>query len=182
MQERPSWLPPDRMPARVDPSRRVQRPARQPEDRPRPILPVDSELVLPAREFPVRHRAQIDVSLLPGTRRMPYWTAYPGQRCEDPVPPALRLWVLERDKWICAYCSGDLRLLPVKECEVDHIIPRADGGPALDPTNLAAACWWCNRGPDGKHRQTPEEWRRRRLKAHLCWPPPVFGGTGLARR
>ena len=56
---------------------------------------------------------------------------------------AVRRLVLERDGYACrirgARCKG-------KASTVDHIIPRALGGPALDPDNLQAACWTCNYG------------------------------------
>lgn len=48
----------------------------------------------------------------------------------------LRLNVLERDSWICAYCGGEAN-------EADHIVPTIAGGKhTMD--NLVAACKKCN--------------------------------------
>lgn len=50
--------------------------------------------------------------------------------------PRIRLRVLERDGWKCAYCGAPAR-------SVDHVIPRARGG-THDLGNLVAACRSCN--------------------------------------
>lgn len=55
---------------------------------------------------------------------------------------ALRWQILERDKFTCQYCGRSAPSVPL---EVDHIIPRADGG-TDQPDNLVCACWSCNRG------------------------------------
>ena len=48
----------------------------------------------------------------------------------------IRLQVLNRDCFVCAYCSGEAN-------EVDHIVPKVKGGEdTLD--NLVAACRRCN--------------------------------------
>lgn len=47
-----------------------------------------------------------------------------------------RLRVLKRDGYICAYCGLDAN-------QVDHIIPRKDGG-THDLDNLVACCKSCN--------------------------------------
>jgi hypothetical protein len=47
-----------------------------------------------------------------------------------------RRWVLERDRWSCVYCGRAAN-------QVDHVIPRNNGGSDL-PTNLVAACARCN--------------------------------------
>ena len=47
-----------------------------------------------------------------------------------------RLRVLKRDSYICAYCSGEAT-------QVDHVIPRANGG-GHDLDNLVACCAPCN--------------------------------------
>lgn len=48
----------------------------------------------------------------------------------------LRLQVLNRDAWTCAYCGGQAN-------EVDHIYPKSKGGEdSLD--NCVAACKMCN--------------------------------------
>jgi len=53
----------------------------------------------------------------------------------------VRALVLRRDGWLC-----QLRLpgCKTRASQVDHIIPLADGGPRLDPSNLRAACKPCN--------------------------------------
>lgn len=54
---------------------------------------------------------------------------------------ALRLWVLDRDRWVCQIngptCTRHATV-------VDHVVPVADGGPYVDPSNLRAACVTCN--------------------------------------
>jgi 5-methylcytosine-specific restriction endonuclease McrA len=47
-----------------------------------------------------------------------------------------RLRVLKRDSYICAYCSGEAT-------QVDHVIPRANGG-GHELDNLVACCAPCN--------------------------------------
>lgn len=82
--------------------------------------------------------------------------------------------VYERDRYQCRYCGAKVILTPVlrllgrlypeqfpyhpnwkadathpafnaRAVTLDHIKPIADGGDALDPANLATACWGCNR-------------------------------------
>lgn len=59
------------------------------------------------------------------------------------VPAALRREVVERAENRCEYC-----LLPAEVAfyphEVDHVIAEKHGG-ATDISNLAFACWRCNR-------------------------------------
>jgi hypothetical protein len=56
--------------------------------------------------------------------------------------PSVRFDVFKRDGFTCAYCG---RKPPEVTLEVDHIIPRAEGGDdAVD--NLTTACMDCNRG------------------------------------
>lgn len=54
---------------------------------------------------------------------------------------ALRLAVLDRDRWVCQmrgpHCTG-------AATEVDHVVARANGGEVWDPGNLRAACRACN--------------------------------------
>jgi len=121
------------------------------------------------REIAERLAAAVIVSWRAQQQRAPYWVHNPGERSADSVPLALRLFILERDHWTCTYCKMTLTR---EVAEVDHVNPRADGGPSHALSNLAAACWWCNRGEDGKHRRTPEEWRSWRLRRGLSWPPP----------
>jgi hypothetical protein len=47
-----------------------------------------------------------------------------------------RRWVLERDRWSCVYCGESAN-------QVDHVIPKNNGGSDL-PSNLVAACARCN--------------------------------------
>lgn len=56
--------------------------------------------------------------------------------------PSLRFDVFKRDGFACQYCG---RKPPAVVLEVDHIVPRADGG-GDDQENLITACWDCNRG------------------------------------
>lgn len=49
----------------------------------------------------------------------------------------LRLQILERDGRRCWNCGGHAN-------EVDHIVPRVEGGRAV-PSNLRASCATCNR-------------------------------------
>jgi hypothetical protein len=50
--------------------------------------------------------------------------------------PVIRLQILDRDGWTCAYCGKYANT-------VDHIIPRKRGG-SNDHSNLVAACKPCN--------------------------------------
>lgn len=52
----------------------------------------------------------------------------------------LRLAVLERDGWVCAYCG---KALEGDDATADHIVPRGTGG-RDELTNLVAACRRCN--------------------------------------
>ena len=62
----------------------------------------------------------------------------------------LRLVVLARDAYACAYCGKDAT-------EVDHIIPIAlDPSLALDIENLQATCRTCNRQKGIRTRPTPK--------------------------
>lgn len=51
---------------------------------------------------------------------------------------ALRIAVFQRDNYRCVYCGSPKRL------ECDHVIPLSRGG-TNDITNLASACYLCNR-------------------------------------
>jgi 5-methylcytosine-specific restriction protein A len=61
----------------------------------------------------------------------------------SPAWRALRLTVLDRDRWQCqirrAGCTQSAT-------EVDHIEPIAEGGARWDPANLRASCKTCNAG------------------------------------
>jgi hypothetical protein len=54
----------------------------------------------------------------------------------------IRFEVFKRDGFRCAYCG---KTPPDALLEVDHIIPKAEGGPD-DINNLITACFDCNRG------------------------------------
>lgn len=47
-----------------------------------------------------------------------------------------RLFVLDRDGWVCAYCNRDADT-------VDHVLAKNNGG-TDDVSNLVAACRECN--------------------------------------
>ena len=55
--------------------------------------------------------------------------------------PALRLRILNRDRWECQVrgprCRGRAEV-------VDHVVPWKAGGSWWDPSNLQAACRSCN--------------------------------------
>ena len=55
---------------------------------------------------------------------------------------ALRWKILERDEFTCQYCG---QKAPDAHLEVDHILPRAEGGEDIED-NLVTACFACNRG------------------------------------
>ena len=50
----------------------------------------------------------------------------------------LRIEILERDNHTCQYCGTQ-----ETKCDVDHILPRSEGG-IDEPYNLIAACRLCN--------------------------------------
>jgi hypothetical protein len=54
----------------------------------------------------------------------------------------LRFEIFRRDNYGCVYCG---KRPPAVTLEVDHKIPRCNGG-TDDPENLVTACWNCNRG------------------------------------
>lgn len=96
------------------------------------------------------------------------------------IAARVRLAVLERDGWTCQLrydgCTGRAE-------EVDHIIPRAAGGPMFDPGNLRAVCRNC-------HRQRPPAARFRKVNdpcsvyLHVVGdePCPRCGRVGGASR
>jgi HNH endonuclease len=53
-----------------------------------------------------------------------------------------RFEVFKRDAFTCQYCG---RKSPDVVLQVDHIVPRADGG-LNDVINLTTSCWECNHG------------------------------------
>lgn len=60
---------------------------------------------------------------------------------------ALRWQILERDNFTCQYCGQHA---PNVQLEVDHLIPREEGGDD-NPKNLRTSCYACNRGKSGLH-------------------------------
>lgn len=56
-----------------------------------------------------------------------------------------RFEVFKRDEFTCRYCG---KKSPDVVLEVDHIVPKCDGG-SDDPMNLATSCWACNSGKSG---------------------------------
>ena len=71
--------------------------------------------------------------------------------------------VLSEAQGTCVYCGRYSEAL-----EIEHVIPRAQGG-SDRRINLVAACQLCN---SEKLARTPEEWRADREAAGLPWPPP----------
>lgn len=59
---------------------------------------------------------------------------------------SIRFEVFKRDGFICQYCG---RTPPAVILEVDHVIPKVEGGPD-DINNYVTACFDCNRGKGGK--------------------------------
>lgn len=60
--------------------------------------------------------------------------------------PSIRFEVFKRDGFVCTYCG---RRPPQVTLEVDHIIPRAEGGDD-GMENLTTSCWDCNHGKGAK--------------------------------
>lgn len=64
----------------------------------------------------------------------------------QPLPWGLRFEILHRDRFTCAFCSGQ----PGNDrLHIDHIIPCSLGG-SDDPLNLVTACERCNRGKQAR--------------------------------
>ena len=59
----------------------------------------------------------------------------------------MRLSILSRDKGICYLCG-------LKATQVDHVIPRVDGGPTK-PWNLKAICGPCNAEKSKSEKRFP---------------------------
>lgn len=53
---------------------------------------------------------------------------------------SLRLRILDRDSWVCAYCGKDLE---GSDATADHLTPKEQGG-VDEEWNLVAACRACN--------------------------------------
>ncbi|MEN6536306.1 MAG: HNH endonuclease [Bryobacteraceae bacterium] len=87
------------------------------------------------------------------------------------ISKRLRFEIFRRDNYACVYCG---RRAPSVTLEVDHRIPRCNGG-SDDPENLVSACWDCNRGKgpieaDGFPAQTLAEWMEEQASQATEWP------------
>ena len=94
----------------------------------------------------------------------------------------LRLRVLNRDGWTCAYCGAEAT-------HVDHVTPTSKGGAIYDETNLVAACQRCNLSKGAK---TNSVFLRGRNTLSLCprvsippetshvWPSPFDSAKGVS--
>lgn len=85
----------------------------------------------------------------------------------------VRLEVLDRDRYECKVRGPKCRQ---KADQVDHIIPVADGGALYDPTNLRAACSWCNTWR-AQRQKSRDGWKRSTTRVVLVMGPP---GGGMA--
>jgi len=54
-----------------------------------------------------------------------------------------RFEVFKRDCFRCVYCGYDSQR---SKLELDHVIPRSDGGHETDINNLVTSCQLCNQG------------------------------------
>lgn len=67
----------------------------------------------------------------------------------EPRPPKswgrLRWWVMTRDGYRCGVCGVAASDRPGVRLEVDHLVPRSQGG-TDDPSNLLTMCRDCNQG------------------------------------
>lgn len=72
---------------------------------------------------------------------------------DDFIPRSKRDWdmvradLLSRSGWLCDYCDAPLAW---KGSEIDHIIPRRQGG-TDHYVNFAIACIHCNRSKGGRN-------------------------------
>ena len=70
----------------------------------------------------------------------------------DRVPSIAKAMLFARDRHVCAYCGARF---PTTDLEMEHVVPRSQGGP-FTWTNLVSACRACN---DRKADKTPEQAR-----------------------
>ena len=69
----------------------------------------------------------------------------------------IRKKVYKRDGYRCALCDSTNGL------QIHHIIPRGQGGPKFNPSNMITLCWKCHAAahdvihPDYEGQVTPEE-------------------------
>lgn len=78
------------------------------------------------------------------TRSVPEWI---GKTDDTPVPPRVRLRVLERDQGCCrGPCERKLR--PGDAHQTDHIVALVNGGENRE-RNLQTLCDWCHKEKTG---------------------------------
>jgi len=106
------------------------------------------------------------------------------------VGKSKRFEVFKRDKFTCQYCG---RSAPDVVLEVDHIVPRAEGG-SDDILNLVTSCASCNRSKGArllsddtvvakKRRQLEElQERREQLEMMIDWQRSLMDIDGQAVR
>lgn len=78
-----------------------------------------------------QRRSKLGIKFWPNAKQ----ATYPKSRWPRSYKMTRR-WVLERDRWSCVYCGEAAN-------QVDHVIPKNNGGSDL-PSNLVAACARCN--------------------------------------
>lgn len=103
------------------------------------------------RALPVRDAVDDAIPILGGALRVP--RVLHLQRYERVPKAVVRLTrrnVMLRDEHTCQYCT---RRLPVRELNLDHVVPRCRGGPD-SWENLVTSCRSCNLR---KGRRTPDE-------------------------
>jgi hypothetical protein len=71
----------------------------------------------------------------------------PGRIRATQISQKVRFEVLQRDGFACVYCGAQAG--PQTTLEVDHRVPRVEGGPN-DMDNYATACRSCNGGKGGR--------------------------------
>jgi 5-methylcytosine-specific restriction endonuclease McrA len=69
---------------------------------------------------------------------------------------AIRRYVLVRDGGLCQIHGPRCTKYAT---QVDHVVPRADGGDVYDPANLRAACRACNSGRSAERTNAQRKYR-----------------------
>jgi len=72
--------------------------------------------------------------------------------------------IFERYNGCCVYCGVELNLDHYFEddaYEIDHFIPKSQGGTSIGDANFVASCKKCNRN---KHSMTVEQWLEKKKK------------------
>jgi 5-methylcytosine-specific restriction endonuclease McrA len=119
------------------------------------------------RELPVRD-GDHGLSIVGGSLRVPrvlHLRRY--ERTRRPVIRLSRKNVMLRDAHQCQYCG---RRLPVRDLNIDHVLPRSRGGPD-SWENLVTACRICNLR---KGWRTPDEAAMRLMRSP---GPPRWSAT-----